>query len=88
MLQLLHTFLGVCKLFLEHVAHFFVLLLVQHGKAVLDRFFIFFVFSVGVYNRLEFALLLHELLKALLIVSHSRFSQFIQNLLKTDEQIF
>ena len=39
-------------------------------------------------EELELALLLHELLKTLLIVRYARFSQLIQNLLKTNEQIF
>ena len=85
--QFFHALLGIGKFFLEHFAHILILLLFQHGKAVLDGFFVFLVFCISVYDRLQITLFLHQLLKTFLVVCHARFSEFIQNFLETNQQV-
>ena len=87
MLQLLYLFLRIGQLLFEHFPHFFILFLFQHGNAVLDGFFIFLIFTISVYDRLQITLLLHKLLEMLLVICNSGLSQFIQYLLKANEQI-
>ena len=87
MLQLLHSLFCIGKLFLQHFTHLFVLLALQHGKTVLDGFLIFLIFFICVNDWLQVALLLHQLLKMCRIVGYSRFSQLIEKLFKTYQQI-
>ena len=87
MLQLFHTLLGIGKLFLEHFSHIFILLLFQHGKAVLNGFFIFLIFLIGIHNWLQVALFLHKLLETIWIRCYIWLTQLIQNFLETYEQI-
>ena len=85
--QLFHSLLCIGKFFLQHLAHFFILFFFKHRYAVLNGFFIFFVFFVGIYDRLQLALFFHQLLEAFLIVCHTRFSELIQNFLEANKQI-
>ena len=87
MLQLFHTLLGIGKLFLEHFSHILILLLFQHGKAVLNCFFIFLIFLIGIHNWLQVALFLHKLLETIWIRCYIWLTQLIQNFLETYEQI-
>ena len=87
MLQLLHSLSCIRKLLFQHLTHLFVLLALQHGKTVLDGFFVFLIFLIGIHNWLQVALLFHQLLKMRRIIGYSRFSQLIEKLFKTYQQI-
>ena len=87
MLQFFHLFPRVSQLFLQHLSHFLVFFFVQHRETVLNGFFIFLIFSIGIHYRLKLALFLHKLLKTVLVICHSRLAQLIQDLVKTDQQI-
>ena len=87
MFQFFDIFLCIIQFFFEHFSHLFIGLFFQHGKAVLDGFFVFLVFCISVYDRLQITLFLHQLLKTFLVVCHARFSEFIQNFLETNQQV-
>lgn len=53
----------------------------------LNRFFIVFIFFIGIYDRLQLTLLFHQLLKTFLVVRYSRLTKLIQNFLKAHKQI-
>ena len=87
MFQFFYILLRFGKLLFEHFTHFFVFFFLQHHKTVLDGFFVLFIFTIGIYDRLQIALLLHQLLKMFLIICNARFSQLIEHFFETNEQI-
>ena len=70
LLKLLNAATCICKLFLEHITHLFIGLLLQHGETLFDRLPAVLILLIGIYDRLKAALLLHQLLKPLRIPDH------------------
>lgn len=64
------------------------ILLLQHGNAIFHILFTFFILFICLYDRRQIALFLHQRPETLLIIRHSRFSQFAHNFFKTYQQIF
>ena len=85
--QLFHPLFGITQLFLQHLSHVLVGFHFQHGKAVFNVLLTFFVFSISLHNRSQFALLLHQLTETLLIISHRRLMQLTHNFFITNQQI-
>ena len=72
MFQVLDALFRVRQLFLSHLAHLLVALLLQHRQGVLHVLLGLFVLLVGLHNRGQIGLLLHQLGKPLGVLGHVR----------------
>ena len=63
LLQLLYAFFCIGELFFQHFAHLFVGFLLKKHQALFDGLFLCFIVLICVCDRLEFCLLLHQLLE-------------------------
>ena len=86
--QLYDPLLRVRHLFLEHLTHLIIRLALQHGETVFYGFLTFPIFCVGIHQRLQVRLLLHQLAETILVIDYRRFGQFVGDLFKPSYQIF
>ena len=63
LLQLLYAFFRIGELFFQHFTHLFVGFLLEKHQALFDGLFLCFIVLICVCDRLEFCLLLHQLLE-------------------------
>ena len=75
MLQVLNPLSGIGQLFLGHLPHLLVALFLQKGQAVLHILLCLLVLLIGLHNRSQVSLLLHEPGKTLGILGHIRVTQ-------------
>ena len=83
--QLFHALPGFIQLFLSQLAHFFIGLFLEHGKAVINILLTLFVFVVCFHDRRKVALLFHQLAESLLIIRCSRFLELPHHLFITNQ---
>ena len=86
-LQLLDAGLCVVQLFFEHLAHFLIVLFLEHHETLFHGFFAFFVFLVSIDDGLQIALFLHQLPETLLVTDHVRLVQLVHDILVTQKQV-
>ena len=75
--QFLNPLLGIWQFFFQHFPHVFVRFLIQKHQTVFHSLLAAFIFIICVCNRLQFTLLLHQLLKSGCVIGHSGLVQFI-----------
>ena len=85
LLQLLRPFPIFGQSFFDHLPHFVVVFFLQHSQGILDLLPAPFVFPVGLHNRRQIALLLHQLSEPLLIIGHGRFMELSHDLFEPDQ---